>query len=176
MDKYTTYLKKLFKAIVLVYHVFKGECMKVKIELENDLVEDEVIIRCSDLNENIKKLQETILKSASNYEKIIFFKDGKEYYLQLNAILFFETNGNDVDAHTPNDTFRVKYRLYELEESLPNNFVRISKSTILNINHIYSIDKNLTSSSIVQFYNTHKKVYVSRYYYKGLRKNLERKG
>ena len=33
------------------------------------------------------------------------------------------------------------------------------KSTILNINHIYSITRNITSSSLVEFKNTHKKVY-----------------
>ena len=106
---------------------------------------------------------------------MIFFKDGREYYLPVNEILFFETNNNGIDAHTIDDIYKVKYKLYELEENLPDNFIRVSKSTILNVNHIYSIDKNLTSSSIVQFYNTHKKVYVSRYYYKELRRQLERR-
>lgn len=55
--------------------------------------------------------------------------------------------------------------------------MRVSKSTILNINHIYSITRNLTSSSIVEFQNTHKQVYVSRHYYKPLKfKLLEKRG
>ena len=39
---------------------------------------------------------------------------------------------------------------------LPINFIRVSKSTILNVDHIFSIEKNLTASSIVQFNKTHK--------------------
>lgn len=53
--------------------------------------------------------------------------------------------------------------------------MRVSKSTILNLNHIYSITKNLTASSIVEFINTHKQVYISRYYYKPLKCRLEEK-
>ena len=68
--------------------------------------------------------------------------------------------------------YEVKYKLYELEGILPNNFMRVSKSTILNVNYIYSITRNLTSSSLVEFKNTHKKVYVSRYYYKPLKIKL----
>ncbi|MEG0578156.1 MAG: LytTR family DNA-binding domain-containing protein, partial [Bacilli bacterium] len=68
-------------------------------------------------------------------------------------------------AHTIDNAYQVKYKLYELEEILTNNFMRVSKSTIVNIDYIYSIERNITSSSIVEFQNTHKKVYVSRYYY-----------
>ena len=53
--------------------------------------------------------------------------------------------------------------------------MRVSKSTILNINHIYSISKNLASSSEIQFLNTHKQVFVSRHYYKSLILRLEEK-
>lgn len=51
--------------------------------------------------------------------------------------------------------------------------MRVSKSTILNTFHIFSINRNLTASSVVAFENTHKKVYVSRYYYKPLISKLE---
>ena len=64
------------------------------------------------------------------------------------------------------------YKLYELEEFLPGYFMRVSKSTILNTNHIYSITRSISSSSKVEFQNTHKQVYVSRYYYKPLKIKL----
>lgn len=67
----------------------------------------------------------------------------------------------------------IKYRLYELEEILPKYFVRVSKSTILNVNQVYSIDKNITSSSIIKFSKSYKQVYVSRNYYKILKQRLE---
>lgn len=77
-------------------------------------------------------------------------------------------------AHTVDQVYRTKYKLYELEELLPGYFMRASKSAILNTNKIYSITHSL-SNCIVQFQNTHKQIYVSRYYYKPLRERLEEK-
>ena len=145
--------------------------MKVRIEIEENLEEDEVIIKCKELNASIKKLQQDI--SNIKTPKIVFYKNEIEYYLPLNPILFFETSENNVYAHTEKEIYKIKYRLYELEELLPTSFVRVSKSTILNVNQVYSIDKNITSSSIVQFFESYKKVYVSRNYYKILKQRLE---
>lgn len=146
--------------------------MKIRIEVEDNLIEDEVIIRCSKLDSDIQRISQIISELTGSEQKLSFYKDDKEYYLPLDDILFFETNNNIIDAHTIDNMYHIKYRLYELEECLPRNFIRISKSTILNSNHVYSISHNITSSSIVQFYKTHKQVYVSRYYYKYLREKL----
>ena len=53
--------------------------------------------------------------------------------------------------------------------------MRVSKSTIVNLDHIYSITKNITSSSIVEFAGCHKQIYVSRNYYKALIARLDEK-
>ena len=66
-------------------------------------------------------------------------------------------------------------KLYELEEMLTKNFMRISKSAIVNLKHVFSISKNITSSSVIEFNESHKKVYVSRNYYKALVEQLEEK-
>lgn len=146
--------------------------MKVRIEIDDSLEEDEVTIKCKELNQTIKKVQQSI-SNISQMPKLIFYKNDIEYYLNLNDILFFETSENSVEAHTEKEIYKIKYRLYELEEILPNNFVRVSKSTILNVNQIYSINRNLTSSSLVQFYKSYKQVYVSRNYNKMLKQRLE---
>lgn len=80
-----------------------------------------------------------------------------------------------INAHTAEKLYVTDYKLYELEESLPGNFMRISKSAIVNLDHIYSITRNLTASSLVEFYGTLKKVYVSRNYYKALVERLGEK-
>lgn len=149
--------------------------MKIKIEIETELIEEEVIIKCRSVNETIQKIQNSILNISNESKGLIFYKDDTEYYLSINKILFFETESGIINAHTRNDIYQIKYKLYELENLLPSSFMRISKSTILNLNYIYSITKNITSSSIVEFEGTHKKVYVSRYYYKPLKLKLEEK-
>lgn len=88
--------------------------------------------------------------------------------------MFFETEGGAVQVHTADDMYSISAKLYELEEMLPRYFARVSKSSILNTKKIYSITKNLSASSIVEFQNSYKKVYVSRYYYKMLKELLGR--
>ena len=140
--------------------------MKIRIEVDKEIQEDEVIIRCKQLNDAVSNIQKALTDILSKKAQIIFYKNNSEYYIPLSEILFFETEESSISAHTIDNIYQVKYKLYELEDILPNNFMRVSKSTILNIDYIYSITKNLTSSSIVEFQNTHKKVYVSRHYYK----------
>jgi len=149
--------------------------MRVNIEIDEKLRESEIIIRCSKLDDNIKRLYDILLDAAKETKFPILYKGNIEYYLPINDILFFETTDNCICAHTVDDVYNTSYHLYELEEILPHNFMRVSKSAILNINHIYSISRNIASSSLVQFYNTHKQVYVSRNYYKALKLRLEEK-
>ena len=56
---------------------------------------------------------------------------------------------------------------------LPRNFMRVSKSAILNLNLVYSVEKNITASSLVRFMGTDKIVYVSRIYYKAMKQRLD---
>ena len=149
--------------------------MKIRIELDNQIKENEVIIRCNELNEEILEIQKAISELIAEKRELIFYKENTEYYICINDILFFETEESSIYAHTLNEVYQVKYKLYELEEILPKNFGRVSKSTILNSNHIYSITRNITSSSLVEFKSTHKKVYVSRSYYKVLKLKLSEK-
>lgn len=149
--------------------------MKVRIDINDNLKEEEIIIRCSKLDDRIKMVYETLSDISKESKHLILYKGDVEYYIPLDNILFFETADNCIRAHTVDNVFKTTYRLYELEELLPGYFMRVSKSTILNLNHIYSISHNLTASSEVQFMNTHKQVYVSRYYYKSLKCRLEEK-
>ena len=145
--------------------------MKLRIEIIDTLPESEVIIRCSRIDDSIQKLQSLIQSMSSPRMK--FYKGAHEYYLPLEEILFFETEGEEIHAHTAKDSYRVKHKLYELEEMLPRGFVRAAKGTIVNTSRIYSINRNLTSSSQIEFTGSHKHIYVSRHYYKTLREKMD---
>lgn len=146
--------------------------MKIRIEVDNKIEENEVIIKCSELSEEVKDVQVFLNDMLSHKKRITFYRGDTEYYLSLEEILFFETKENGICAHTIDSIYDVKYKLYELEEFLPGCFMRVSKSAIINTNHIYSITRSISSSSKVEFQNTHKQIYVSRYYYKPLKIKL----
>lgn len=49
--------------------------MKIRIELENEIEENEVIIKCSELSEEITKIQRVISELIAEKKEMIFYKD-----------------------------------------------------------------------------------------------------
>lgn len=145
--------------------------MKVRIELDPQMDEPEMIIRAPRLKEDVARLQQLILEQKMT--PLTFYKDRSEYFVDVSEILFFETDGEKIYGHTREEAYEVRQKLYELEEILPIAFCRISKSTIVNTKQIYSIEKSFSGTSTVNFYQTHKQVHVSRHYYQLLKERLK---
>lgn len=147
--------------------------MKIKIEVDKDITEREIIIKTREITEEILELEKMISSILKKHLDIEFYKEDTEFFLKFEDILFFQTEMNTVYSHTSDDLYSVKYKLYELEEILPVYFTRISKSTIVNLKEISSIKRNLGSASNITFYNSHKINFVSRHYYKNFKEKLE---
>ena len=145
--------------------------MKVRIELDPQMDEPEMIIRAPRLTEDVARLQQLILEQKMT--PLTFYKDRSEYFVDVSEILFFETDGEKIYGHTKEEAYEVRQKLYELEEILPIAFCRISKSTIVNTKQIYSIEKSFSGTSTVNFYQTHKQVHVSRHYFQLLKERLK---
>lgn len=145
--------------------------MRVRVEIDSKVAEPEVVIRTNDYTEQVKKLQKIIEEDFAKEKKILFYKDTTELYLPLDEVLFFETEERAVVAHVTNDAYEVHEHLYQLETELPAEFVRISKSTIVNVSKILSLNRSL-SNCLIQFYDSYKQVYASRRYYKELTERL----
>ena len=146
--------------------------MKVKIEIEDGLAEEEVIIRCARLNDFIVGIQNYI-SEQSNGKRCLSIRSGeKMFFVPMDEVFFFETEGREIRAHTADKMFFCDYKLYELEELLPGSFMRISKSSIANLDRVYSITKNLAASSMMEFRGSSKKTLVSRSYYKAVTERL----
>ncbi len=145
--------------------------MKVRIELDPQMDEPEMIIRAPRLTEDVARLQQLILEQKMT--PLTFYKDRSEYFVDVSEILFFETDGEKIYGHTREEAYEVRQKLYELEEILPIAFCRISKSTIVNTKQIYAIEKSFSGTSTVNFYQTHKQVHVSRHYYQLLKERLK---
>lgn len=149
--------------------------MRVIIEIDESIEQEQVVIKCREFDERVMKMQRILAEQLKSEMTLVAAKGDREYYIPLGNILFFETENKNIQVHTKDDIYETKYKLYELEEVLPGYFMRISKSTIVNLNHIYSITRNLTASSLVEFADCHKCVYVSRNYYKLLVERLAEK-
>jgi len=138
---------------------------------EDDPVE--AVIYCRKITPEVEELARQFSQGKSTSALPTFYKGEEQYYLALSEILFFETDGDKVIAHTEKDSYETRQRLYELDAILPGYFVRISRSTIASTLHIFSIQRGLTRVGLVSFRGSYKEVYVSRMYSNVLKEKME---
>ncbi|MFK3863983.1 LytR/AlgR family response regulator transcription factor [Pseudoalteromonas rhizosphaerae] len=100
-----------------------------------------------------------VIQDAKNPIQIIPFKD----------ILWIDAAGDYMCVHTPAETHVMRARLKELEKNtLPEDFLRIHKSTIVNLSHIKQLNP-LRNSEYTAVLQSGKTLKVSRTYSKNLK-------
>ena len=108
--------------------------MKITILENKPDKEDEIIVKCNFIDEDLTLLLNQLRNGSS---KMNFNKDNKIILVEKKDILFFESVDDKVFAYTQEDAFETKLKLYELENILPSkNFFRANKAVIVNVNKI----------------------------------------
>ncbi len=125
--------------------------MRVRIETIGEAQPEEVVVYCRAVTPEVEALVERLQTPEKSKTNLEFFKGDEQYYLTLDELLFFEIDTERVYAHTVDDSFELKTRLYEIEAILPKYFVRISRAAIVNTRHVRSIQKSLTGVSHIAF-------------------------
>jgi len=138
--------------------------------MEIQILENEsklqVLIKCKQVDERINRLKAHI----ELFDNKIQAKEENEYRM-VNAmeILYFESVDERVFLYTEEAVMEVKQRLYELEEILSEkDFIRISKSQIVNINKIKALKPEINRTIMATMCNG-EQLYVSRKYVKEFR-------
>ena len=142
--------------------------MNVKVVITDEHPE-EVVIYSREKTALIEKIEQLI--SEEEFE-LIGYKDREGIRLLLSDIYCFTVEANKIYAITENDKLYLRCRLYNLAESLPDNFIKINQSAIANIQKIRKFDASVLGSLTVEFKNGYRD-YVSR---RNIKKVKERLG
>lgn len=120
--------------------------MKIKIntEFSDQLNKDEyeITIIASEMSQELSIIINNIQNLANKKISIITAeKDNKIYLLETKKIEKFYADNQNIYCVYENKSFKIKKKLYELEDMLDNNiFIRISNSCIINIKQIECFD------------------------------------
>ncbi len=143
--------------------------MKIIIEECNPAEEDQIIIRCKKLDENILRL---ISELKQGQKKLAGIKDGNIVMIDPSNVYYFEGVDNKVFLYCKQNVYETKLKLYEIEEEYKNtDFFRASKSVILNVAKIKSISPAYSGRFEAQLFNG-EVVVISRQYVPELKKKL----
>lgn len=146
--------------------------MKVAIQEVDSEKEEYVELYVHECNDYINTLINYIESEQYKSIKLSCYKDGKIYKINSNDIYFIETRKNLLLIHIRDDIYEYKNRLYELEKILPSQFVRISKSTILNLEKVSIYNPLLNGLMEAKLIND-EITYISRKYLKEVRDRIK---
>lgn len=135
--------------------------MDVRAEIDGKYKAIELHVCNYELTEEVLEL---IRDLRDSYERSLVGTDewGNHCMLGFSKIISAYAEGQKVFVRTEEGPYAVQKKLYEVETELgENNFVRISKSEIVNIKKIKSLDMSMTGTIRITMKNGYE-TYVSR--------------
>ena len=143
--------------------------MRIVIEDAEDGKEDEIIIRCHEVDEHLMQL---IYSLKMHKNKLACLKQGAIYMVSPADIYYFEAVDNKIFVYGKEQVYESKYKLYEIEEMYSHTeFFRASKSTILNLAKIRKVVP-IFNGRFEALLDNDEKIIISRQFVPGLKNKL----
>ena len=132
----------------------------LEIRIDETAVAPRLVIYTAQITDEVTQLANQLRRSSE--QRLLGFREDDTVLLEPDDVYSFFTQGQTVQARTKLGVMRVKYRLYELEESLPKtDFVRVSHSEIVNFKNVKSFEVSISGTINLKFSNG-EYAYVSR--------------
>ncbi|MDO4877097.1 MAG: LytTR family DNA-binding domain-containing protein [Oscillospiraceae bacterium] len=143
--------------------------MKVNIDISAEYREPFAVIHTDKVTEEIQRMidifsnSETPVTALQNEEDIVV--------LQPKDIYMVRVENGDTVIYGAKQKYRSRKRLYELAMQLGKQFMQISKTTLINLSYMDSIEPGFSGTLLLKLKNGDKD-YVSRKYLPEFKKYL----
>lgn len=143
--------------------------MKVNVDISAEHKEPYAVIYTDKVTDEIQRLiellsaGETPITALQNEENIVVLKPDEIFMVRVE-------NGATM-IYGECQTYRSRRRLYEIRNQLGNRFMQISKSTLVNLSYMDSIEPGFSGGLLLKLKNGCKD-YVSRTYLPQFKKYL----
>lgn len=143
--------------------------MKITIFSPEPGQEDEVIVRCANLDDRVMELLRALRNEQS---KLSAYSDKGITLLDTKDVFYFESVDNKVFAYCEKQVYEIRKKLYELESELEcTDFLRISKSAIVDLSKILHLSAAFNGRLEAKLKNG-ETIIISRQYVPALKKKL----
>lgn len=152
-------------------YIFLGRLSKVKvnIDISAEYKEPYAVIHTDKVTDEIQRMidvfsnSETPVTALQNEEDIVV--------LQPREIYMVRVEEGDTVIYGARQKYRSRKRLYELAQQLGKQFMQISKTTLINLSYMDSIEPGFSGTLLLKLKNGDKD-YVSRKYLPEFKKYL----
>lgn len=143
--------------------------MKITIQTDASVQETTISITCKEIAPELERLIEAFRLSD---KKLSVKINGEVHLIDLKQILYAEVVDRCTFIYTEDGVFESALRLYELELMLAeHNFIRVNKSTLLNLNKIESLKSDIDRRIRVTLKNGYQLI-ISRSYAEDFKSRL----
>lgn len=143
--------------------------MKISVNIDPDCTDTEIIINCSSITDETENII-AALQLADN--QLTVTNNGETHLLSISKIMYIESVDRKTFVYTEDDCYESKLKLYEIDEKLcSNNFLRISKSCIVQLKYICSLKSEFDRKIRITLENNEQLI-ASRQYAIELKKRL----
>lgn len=143
--------------------------MDVKISMIPESEAELVDIRCHEETDSVREIAAFVRSRQGQLSGAL---DGRQYNIPISEIMYIESVDNRTFIYTLQKVYGSRQRIYELEENLkPKHFLRISKSSLVNLMKIISVKPALGGRFSAVLSNG-EEIIISRKYVSELKKVL----
>lgn len=140
--------------------------MEIKIIIDKS-ADEKILIYAHERNELIEEIEKIV---CENNLDLVGYKDNEAVKLNLINVNCFISENDRIFA-LADDKYQVKQRLYQIENRLDDNFIRINQSCIANIRQIEKVQATFSGAFDVVFKNGYRD-YISRRNLKSVKERL----
>ncbi len=126
--------------------------IKVRTNISNEYENIEIVINAPEKNNQVLNIENDLLRISSNtIEKVIGMQENYIFIINVSDVITFYSEEKNNFAKTKDGIFKIKEKLYFLEENLPQkSFIRISNSVIVNIEKVKCFNTSIIGSILVK--------------------------
>lgn len=142
--------------------------MKLELNIDEKVKETLVVVSANKIDKEVQNLINYIEYSS---EYLIGIVEDKASIIDIDEIIRVYIEDRKTFVVTLKDKYVVKKKLYEVENMVTRNFIKISQSEIANIKFIKNLDFSNTGTIVIKYKNSDIS-YVSRRMIKEFKLNL----
>ena len=147
--------------------------MKVKFQADPSLEDEiEVEVRASDENGAVKRLINYVNKFGKRDRNLLPVKTSDRIVtVKRDELIKVEVQGTRLTYYTVSEVVKTTGRLYQILENLNDDFVQVSRHSVINLNYLESLESGF-AGNMVAILAEGLKTDVSRRYLSDLEREL----
>ena len=125
--------------------------MKINTNISSEFKETSITINAPELTKEIQNLLQYVSHINEMPNQIMASENNKIYFIDLERVICFFSKDKYNYVRVKEGTYKIKQKLYELEDSLRGkDFIRISNSCLIHINQVEGFDTSVLGTILVR--------------------------